>query len=119
VVTFTPHLIPMTRGIFSTSYAMLRGKSTTEDVLQVYRECYAGSPFVTVLDAQTIPHTKWCYGSNRAFLTARVDARTGRVITLSAIDNLGKGMAGQAIQNMNILCGLPEETGLQSAAVYP
>lgn len=119
VVTFTPHLIPMTRGIFTTAYAIPRGKPTTKDVLQVYREIYADSPFVTVLDELTLPHTKWCYGSNRAFLTARVDARTGRVITLSAIDNLGKGMAGQAVQNMNVLCGLPEEMGLQAPAVYP
>ena len=119
VVTFTPHLIPMTRGIFSTCYATLRRECTTADVLRVYHTMYAASPFVTVLDEQTLPHTKWCYGSNRAFLTARVDARTGRVITLSAIDNLGKGMAGQAVQNMNILCGLPEELGLNAPAIYP
>jgi len=119
VVTFTPHLIPMTRGIFSTTYSTPCGQISTAEILQLYREIYAGSPFVTVLDEHTLPHTKWCYGSNRAFLTARADARTGRVITLSAIDNLGKGMAAQAVQNMNVLCGLPEEIGLNVPALYP
>lgn len=119
MINFTPHLIPMTRGIFTTAYAELTREATTTDVLDIYRQAYAGSPFVRVLDEKTLPHTKWCYGSNRAFVTARVDARTGRVITLSTIDNLGKGMAGQAIQNMNLLFGLPENTGLEMPAVYP
>jgi len=119
VINFTPHLIPMTRGIFSTAYAALTREVKTADVLEIYQQAYAGSSFVNVLDEKTLPHTKWCYGSNRAFVTARVDDRTGRVITLSTIDNLGKGMAGQAIQNMNLLFGLPETTGLEMPAVYP
>jgi N-acetyl-gamma-glutamyl-phosphate reductase len=119
VITFTPHLIPMTRGIFTTAYAGLTREVQTADVLEIYHQAYAGSPFVKVLDEKTLPHTKWCYGSNRAFVTARVDARTGRVVTLSAIDNLGKGMAGQAVQNMNLLFGLPETCGLEMPAVYP
>jgi N-acetyl-gamma-glutamyl-phosphate reductase len=119
IIAFTPHLIPMTRGIFTTAYAPLAASCTTAEVLAVYRAAYAGSPFVTVLDEKTLPHTKWCYGSNRAFITARVDARTGRVVALAAIDNLGKGMAGQAVQNMNLLCGLDEATGLDRPAIYP
>jgi N-acetyl-gamma-glutamyl-phosphate reductase len=119
VISFTPHLMPMTRGIFSTTYASLRAGVETADVFAIYRECYAGSPFVTVLDEHTLPHTKWCAGSNRAFLTARVDARLGRVVTLSAIDNLGKGMSGQAVQNMNLLCGFDEALGLDRPALYP
>ena len=118
-ITFTPHLIPMTRGIFTTAYAGLTCEVKTADVLEIYHQTYAGSPFVKVLDEKTLPHTKWCYGSNRAFVTARVDARTGRVVTLSAIDNLGKGMAGQAVQNMNLLFGLPETCGLEMPAIYP
>jgi len=119
VITFTPHLIPMTRGIFTTAYGALTRELKTADVLEIYRQTYAGSHFVTVLDEKTLPHTKWCYGSNRAFVTARVDARAGRVVTLSTIDNLGKGMAGQAVQNMNLLFGLPETQGLEMPAVYP
>ncbi|HOF87091.1 MAG TPA: N-acetyl-gamma-glutamyl-phosphate reductase [Armatimonadota bacterium] len=119
VITFTPHLIPMTRGIFTTAYGPLTRACATDEVLAIYRDAYAGSPFVTVLDATTLPHTKWCAGSNRAFVTARVDARAGRVVALAAIDNLGKGMSGQAVQNMNLLCGLDEATGLERPAVYP
>ncbi|MHB9133437.1 MAG: N-acetyl-gamma-glutamyl-phosphate reductase [Armatimonadota bacterium] len=119
VITFTPHLVPMTRGIHTTAYAQLAGSCTTADALAVYREAYADSPFVVVLDEETLPHTKWCSGTNRAFVTARVDARTGRLTALATIDNLGKGMAGQAIQNMNIVCGLPETMGLEQQAFYP
>jgi N-acetyl-gamma-glutamyl-phosphate reductase len=119
VITFTPHLIPMTRGIFTTAYAGLMRDATTADLVEIYRQTYADSPFVTVLDEKTLPHTKWCYGTNRAFLTARVDVRASRVVALSAIDNLGKGMAGQAVQNMNLLFGLPETSGLEMPAVYP
>jgi len=119
VITFVPHLIPMTRGIYTTAYAELRRDFATADLLEIYRQTYAGSPFVHVLDEKTLPHTKWCAGSNRAFLTARVDPRTHRVTTLSVIDNLGKGMAGQAVQNMNIIHGFPETDGLDCTAVYP
>lgn len=119
VITFTPHLVPITRGIFTAAYATLAKSCTTAEALAVYREAYAESPFVKVMDEETIPHTKWCAGSNRAFITARVDARTGRMVALSAIDNLGKGYAGQAVQNMNLLCGLPEALGLMTPAVYP
>ncbi|MHB9023721.1 MAG: N-acetyl-gamma-glutamyl-phosphate reductase [Armatimonadota bacterium] len=119
VITFTPHLAPMTRGIFTTAYAQLTGAGDTAALLAAYAEAYRDSDFVTVLDAETLPHTKWCMGSNRAFVTARVDTRTGRAIALATIDNLGKGMSGQAVQNMNIALGLPETLGLQTQACYP
>ncbi len=118
-ILFTPHLVPMTRGIFTTAYAMPARAVTTADLLAVYAEAYADAPFVHVLDADTLPHTKWCLGSNYAFVTARVDARTGRVTALATIDNLGKGMAGQAVQNMNLVCGWPETLGLERPALYP
>ncbi len=118
-LTFTPHLIPMNRGIFTTAYADIATARSTSELLDCYRTAYADSPFVTVCDAETVPHTKWCAGSNRAYVTARVDARTGRVIAMSSLDNLGKGFASQAIQNMNLLCGLPEALGLEMTAVYP
>jgi len=119
VITFTPHLIPMTRGIFTAAYATLTKACTTSELLAIYREVYAGSAFVNVTDEDTIPHTKWCSGSNRAYVTARVDTRTGRVVAFAAIDNLGKGFAGQAVQNMNLICGLPESLGLRNPAVFP
>ncbi len=115
VITFTPHLIPMTRGIFTTAYASILKECTTADLLETYHAAYADSPFVHVTDEETIPHTKWCTGSNRAFVTARVDARNGRIIAMGALDNLGKGFASQAVQNMNLLCGLPEALGLDDA----
>jgi N-acetyl-gamma-glutamyl-phosphate reductase len=118
-IVFTPHLIPMTRGIFTTAYAVPVKKCKTSEILDIYRETYTGSDFITVLDEETLPHTKWCSGSNRAFVTARVDSMTGRVIALAAIDNLGKGMSGQAVQNMNLACGLPESSGLTIPAIYP
>ena len=120
VMTFTPHLTPMTRGIYSTCYCNLAGdKITNDEILEIYNDKYFNRPFVKVLDIDTLPQTKWCSGSNNAFLTARIDRRTNRVITLCTIDNLGKGMSGQAVQNMNIVFGLPEDTGLFDIAIYP
>lgn len=118
-ITFAPHLVPITRGIFTATYSTVLRPCTTEELIDIYRQAYKGSPFVKVLDSETLPHTKWCYGSNRAFVTARFDARTGRIATFSSIDNLGKGMSGQAVQNMNVICGLPETLGLEHPAVYP
>ena len=119
VITFTPHLIPMTRGIFTTAYARLISPLSTEQAVTCFTEFYRDEPFVKTLAADALPHTKATWGSNQAHLTARVDERTGRVIVLSAIDNLGKGQAGQAVQIMNALLGLPETTGLDRPAVYP
>jgi N-acetyl-gamma-glutamyl-phosphate reductase len=113
-VLFTPHLAPMTRGILATCY----GEATRAcDPLQVLRETYAGEPFVHVTDQP--PATKWVTGSNGVQLTAGCDERTGRVLALSAIDNLGKGAAGQMIQCANLMLGLDEAAGLTTIGVYP
>ena len=113
-VLFTPHLVPMTRGILATCHAEAVRPC---DPLQALQEAYASEPFVHVTDQA--PATKWVSGSNGAQLTARYDERTGRVIALSAIDNLGKGAAGQMIQCANLMLGLEETTGLTVIGVYP
>ena len=113
-VLFTPHLVPMTRGILATCYGTATGAS---DPLDALTSAYATEPFVHVTDHP--PATKWVSGSNGVQLTARYDGRTGRVIALSAIDNLGKGAAGQMIQCANIMLGLEESAGLTSIGVYP
>jgi N-acetyl-gamma-glutamyl-phosphate reductase len=114
-LTFTPHLIPMTRGILSTCYA--RGETTTADCLAAAREFYEGRPFVRVVDAP--PHTKWATGSNLVFVSYAADAARGLVIALGAIDNLGKGAAAQAVQNANLMMGLDETAGLVGAPLWP
>jgi N-acetyl-gamma-glutamyl-phosphate reductase len=113
-VLFTPHLAPMTRGILATCYADATGQS---DPLDVLRAAYADEPFVHITTEP--PATKWLSGSNGAQLTARYDPRTNRVLALAAIDNLGKGAAGQMIQCANLMLGLEESAGLASAGVYP
>ena len=113
-VLFTPHLAPMSRGILATCYAEATGPS---DPLQVLAEAYADEPFVHV--STDAPATKWVSGSNGVQLTARYDERTGRVLALSAIDNLGKGAAGQMIQCANLMLGLKETAGLTTIGVYP
>ncbi|MFZ5814705.1 MAG: N-acetyl-gamma-glutamyl-phosphate reductase [Bacillota bacterium] len=120
VVSFTPHLVPMTRGILTTGYFSLKQELTTEQVLELFREFYAGEPFVRVRPAGDLPMTKQVWGSNYCDIGLQVDRRTGRVLVVAVIDNLVKGAAGQAVQNMNLLFGLPETTGLEHAApVYP
>jgi N-acetyl-gamma-glutamyl-phosphate reductase len=122
-VTFIPHLIPMTRGILTTGYATLVsgkltvGKKGEEELKQIYSDFYKGEPFTKVTD--TPPHTKHTWGSNFCLVYPTIDHRTGRLIVISAIDNLVKGAAGQAIQNMNLMLGLPETTGIDAPAVYP
>jgi N-acetyl-gamma-glutamyl-phosphate reductase len=116
-VTFTPHLIPMTRGILSTCYAPLASALTQEAVRELYRDFYAGEPFVRVVDSP--PGTKQTRGSNMCLVYPTVDARTDRLVVVSVLDNLVKGAAGQAIQNMNAMLGLPETMGLDAPAVYP
>ena len=113
-VLFTPHLVPMTRGILATCYGEATGPC---DPLQVLREAYANEPFVHVTDQP--PTTKWVSGSNGVQLTARFDERTSRILVLSAIDNLGKGAAGQMIQCANLMLGLNETAGLTTVGVYP
>ena len=116
-VIFTPHLAPMTRGILATCYARPTGPCTTDDVLGILGDAYADAPFVVV--SESSPSTKATFGSNAAHLTARVDERTGWVLVLSAIDNLGKGASGQAVQCVNRIQGWPETVGLSTVGVYP
>jgi N-acetyl-gamma-glutamyl-phosphate reductase len=113
-VLFTPHLVPMTRGILATCYATATARC---DPLGVLKAAYADEPFVHVTDEP--PATKWVSGSNGVQTTARYDDRTGRVLALSAIDNLGKGAAGQMIQCANLMLGLDETVGLTTIGVYP
>jgi N-acetyl-gamma-glutamyl-phosphate reductase len=113
-VLFTPHLAPMSRGILATCYGDLRGGG---DPLRVLRDAYADEPFVHV--SAEAPATKWVTGSNGVQVTARHDERTGRIVALSAIDNLGKGAAGQMVQCANLMLGLNEAAGLASIGVYP
>jgi N-acetyl-gamma-glutamyl-phosphate reductase len=116
-VLFTPHLAPMNRGILATCYARPVGPLGTDDVLGILHAAYADEPFLVV--SETSPSTKATLGSNAAHLTARVDARTGWVLTLCALDNLVKGASGQAVQCANIALGLPEATGLTAVGLYP
>src|SRR5204862_795775 len=113
-IAFTPHLIPMTRGILATCY--LRGDATTEQCLAAAREFYANRPFVRVVEKP--PHTKWALGSNLVFVSYAAVAG-GPVIALAAIDNLGKGAAGQAVQNANLITGQPETAGLEGTPLWP
>jgi N-acetyl-gamma-glutamyl-phosphate reductase len=114
-ITFTPHLIPMTRGILATCYA--RGSATTEQCLAAARKYFEGRPFVRVIGKP--PHTKWATGSNLVYLSYAADPARGTVITLGAIDNLGKGAAGQAVQNANLMLGLSETSGLEGIPLWP
>jgi N-acetyl-gamma-glutamyl-phosphate reductase len=117
-VVFTPHLIPMTRGILVTVYAPLANDLSEAEALVLYQQTYAREPFVRVLDS-VLPETKATLGSNFCDVTVKVNQRAGMAIAIAAIDNLGKGAAGQAVQNLNLMCGLPEETGLKFPGIYP
>ncbi len=122
-ITFVPHLLPMTRGILTTAYAPLvpgriaAGKRGEEDLINIYRDFYKDEPFVRVVGFP--PHTKHTWGNNNCLIHPAIDHRTRRLIVISCIDNLVKGAAGQAVQNMNLMLGLPETTGLQALAIYP
>jgi N-acetyl-gamma-glutamyl-phosphate reductase len=116
-LTFVPHLVPMTRGILSTCYAPLRAEVQEQEVRELYRDFYRGETFVRVVDSP--PQTKQTLGSNLCLIHPLVDLRTGRLVVISCLDNLVKGAAGQAIQNMNLMLDLPEATGLEGAALYP
>jgi N-acetyl-gamma-glutamyl-phosphate reductase len=118
-VTFVPHLVPMTRGILVTAYAPLGRALESGDAAALYREAYAGEPFVRLLPDGALPRTKATVGSNYCDLAVRIDARTQTAIAIAALDNLGKGAAGQAVQNLNVMCGFPEETGLRTPGLYP
>ena len=118
-VSFTPHLVPMSRGMLSTIYADLRGNYEQIEVERMVADFYRDEPFVRLLTAGQLPATQYVRGSNYCDLALRVDRRTGRLVMLSAIDNLVKGAAGQAVQNMNLLCGLPEGQGLEIVPLFP
>lgn len=118
-VTFTTHLVPMTRGILTTSYATLTGSRTEEDLIELYREFYKGRRFVRIRDKGKWPATKEVWGSNYCDIGFSVDERTGRVTIISVIDNLMKGAAGQAVQNLNLMMGWDEALGLALTPVYP
>lgn len=119
VLNFTPHLVPMNRGILATEYATLKKEVTYEEVRAVYDKYYAKEKFVRVLDRDVCPETKWVEGSNYVDIGFKIDPRTNRIIMMGAIDNLVKGAAGQAVQNMNLLFGLPEEEGLELVPMFP
>lgn len=118
-LNFTPHLVPMNRGILITSYADLLRPVTYDEVKAIYDECYKDETFVRVLEKDVCPETRNVHGSNYVDVNFRVDERTNRLIMMGAMDNLVKGAAGQAVQNMNLMFGLPEETGLLQVPMFP
>ncbi|HWM48906.1 MAG TPA: N-acetyl-gamma-glutamyl-phosphate reductase [Xanthobacteraceae bacterium] len=118
IATFTPHLVPMNRGILSTIYVRSAGKSA-EDLHAILSKTYAGEPFVHVLPFGELPHTRHVRGSNMTFLGVTKDRIAGRMILGSALDNLVKGAAGQAVQNMNLMLGYPESMGIDQVALFP
>ena len=119
VLNFTPHLVPMNRGILATEYAKLTKDVSWEDVKAVYDKYYASEKFVRVLDQDVCPETKWVEGSNYVDIGFKIDPRTNRIIMMGAIDNLVKGAAGQAVQNMNLMFGLEESEGLDLVPMFP
>ena len=119
VVSFTPHLLPMVRGILATCYAALRPGVSADEVDEAFTACYAGEPFIRLLGRNGYPATKAVRGSNFCDIGWHLDPRTGRVVVLSAIDNLVKGAAGQAVQNFNIASGFAEDTALDAIPLYP
>lgn len=118
-LNFTPHLVPMTRGILITAYASLKKDVTYAEAKSLYQKYYEKEKFVRVLDEGVCPQTKWVEGSNYVDVNVVVDARTNRLIMMGAMDNLVKGAAGQAVQNMNLMFGLPESMGLELAPMFP
>jgi N-acetyl-gamma-glutamyl-phosphate reductase len=118
-ISFTPHLVPLNRGLLTTASVPLAGALPTADLLRVYRDFYAGEPFVRVLDEGERPTTRHIVGSNYCDLTVVADPRTGRAVCVSALDNLGKGGSANGVQVLNVLFGWHERTGLEAAPVYP
>ena len=119
VINFTPHLVPMNRGILATEYASLKKDVTYEEVKAIYDKYYSDEKFVRVLKENELPETKWVEGSNYVDINFKIDSRTNRIIMMGAIDNLVKGAAGQAVQNMNLMFGLDEAEGLNLVPMFP
>ena len=118
-ISFTPHLVPMNRGILATEYATLTKQATYEEIKAVYDKYYKEEKFIRVLEEGVCPETKWVEGSNYVDINFKIDPRTNRIILMGAIDNLVKGAAGQAVQNMNLMFGLPESEGLELVPMFP
>lgn len=118
-INFTPHLVPMNRGILITAYASLKKEVTYEEIKAVYDKYYKKEPFVRVLEKDVAPETRWVEGSNYVDVNFKIDPRTNRIIMMGAMDNLVKGAAGQAVQNMNLMFGLPETKGLEQVPMFP
>ena len=118
-ISFTPHLVPMNRGILVTAYASLAKEVSEAEIRSAYAACYGEEYFVRVLEPGVVPQTRWVEGSNFADVNVVLDPRTKRVVMMGAIDNMVKGAAGQAIQNMNLMFGLPENAGLKQVPIFP
>ncbi len=118
-INFTPHLVPMNRGILVTAYAKLSGNRSAAEIREAYESCYRDEYFIRLLKPGVCPETRWVEGSNFVDLNFVIDERTGRIIVMGALDNLVKGAAGQAVQNMNLIMGLPEEEGLTLPPLFP
>ena len=119
LLNFTPHLIPMNRGILVTAYATLKKDVSYEEVKAIYDAYYKDEKFVRVLDKDVCPETRWVEGSNYVDVNFKIDKRTNRIIMMGAMDNLVKGAAGQAVQNMNLMFGLKETEGLELVPMFP
>lgn len=119
MINFTPHLVPMNRGILVTAYASLLKEVSYEEVKSIYDKYYDKETFVRVLDKDLCPQTKWVEGSNYVDVNFKIDSRTKRIVMMGAMDNLVKGAAGQAIQNMNLMFGLDETMGLMQVPMFP
>ena len=119
LINFTPHLVPMNRGILITAYASLKREASYEEVKAAYDKYYDSEKFVRVLEKGVCPQTKWVEGSNYVDVNFQIDPRTKRVIMMGAMDNLVKGAAGQAVQNMNLMFGLKESEGLELVPMFP
>lgn len=118
-IIFTPHLVPMNRGILVTGYANLKKSVSYEEVRAAYDKYYEKEKFVRVLDKNVCPETRWVEGSNYVDVNFKLDERTNRIVVMGALDNIVKGAAGQAVQNMNLMFGLPESEGLELVPMFP
>lgn len=119
VISFTPHLVPMNRGILVTAYGNLKKEVTYDEVKAIYEKYYGNETFIRLLPEGDCPETRWVEGSNYVDINFKIDPRTHRIVMMGAIDNLVKGAAGQAVQNMNLLFGLPESMGLDLVPMFP
>lgn len=118
-VSFTPHLVPMNRGILVTAYADLAGELSYDRVREIYDKYYAGEQFIRILENSTPVETRWVEGSNYVDISFKLDERTNRIVVMGALDNVVKGAAGQAVQNMNLMFGLAENEGLNMVPIFP